>query len=130
MQRLSPDVPERYRLLILNMVEREQGRVEEATRRRMIRQAFLAELAGLQENGQIALCSWSRDCDMCEGTYRVVLKADAKAVDNYIQRDLENAEGPMRHWLQRPSDPFEHTFRDRALEAYENGHPYRITLGD
>jgi len=115
-------------LFIRNLLEMHHGNLQHARDRRLARLHWLDQIKTLAEDGQIALCSWSRDCDMCEGTTRTVMPADAKLIDERMDRDYAGAEGPMNHWLQRVSAPYEGYFRDRALEAYEDGHPHVIYL--
>jgi hypothetical protein len=65
---------------------------------------------------------WSRDCDLCESTscYRFPTFWHAH---RYFRGALDHAEGPM-HWHQvsrKAYKNFNPTFRDRVLEAFEDG---------
>lgn len=130
-----------HSLYVRNVLEQHHGLLAKATDRRIARQQWLASIKELAEpldvsNGYwgdlpagtpvVALCKWERDCDMCEGTSKRLVEATASAVQESMDHDYEWAEGPVRHWLARPSDEFESEFRDRALEAYEDGHPHVI----
>ena len=66
---------------------------------------------------------WSRDCDQVEGDRVTWIHPEAGEYDELVEREEENAEGPLRIRLitQEQAAEFEPTQRDRALEAYENG---------
>lgn len=113
-------------LCLRNVIERHYGRLQAATDRRIARQRWLASIREQAENGMIALCVWSRDCDNCEGTHRYEVEAVPAVIDALVEEILDGAEGPTRFWLQALSSPFESTHRDRNLKAFENGHPYRV----
>lgn len=134
-------LPDRYKLIFRQTVEAIHEKLAKATARRVARQQWLVQIREYAEpldvsSGYwgdlapgtmvVALCTWSRDCDMCEGTSVRLVEATPKALAEAMERDFESAEGPMRHWLQRASDEFEPEFRDGALEAYEDGHPHII----
>ena len=119
-------LPDANRLYIRQQLERIDGTLQAATEARKARQAYLQRVKECNEHGVVALCHWSRDCDMCEATYREEIEAVPAVIDQRIEELLEGAEGPMQFWVQRMSDPFESTWRDRALEAYEDGHPHVI----
>ena len=126
-------------LFVANIVEQHYGHLENATQRRIARYEWLNKIKTLSEpltqsywgdiapgTMVVALCTWSRDCDMCESTSRRIVVATSTAVQEAMDRDFDSAEGPINHWLQSPSDEFNYEVRDRALEAFENGHPYSI----
>jgi hypothetical protein len=113
-------------LRLLNKWEERHQWLATARARRESRQDWLRQLRDDQEDGQIALIVWQRDCDMCEGTSRYVLPADAKTLDAFIDGIFASAEGPVRYHIDKPSAYFESEFRDRAFEAYEDGHPHCI----
>ncbi len=134
-------VRESRRLWALDAIERNHGLLAKATQRRVNRQNWLAQIREFAEplvadpgywgdlapgTPVVALICSSRDCDMCEGTTRRLVEAKVSAVERAMDRDFEWAEGPVRHWIQRPSDAFEAESRDRALEAFEDGHPHVI----
>lgn len=144
MKNIIKHIPETHRLYVLNQIENTQMRLARATRRREARQAFTlavrtcAEAMSQEQKNcyytnnlnvgdpVVLLCSWSRDCDMCESTSSRLVSADLAVIDDIITNDYEWAEGPMNHWIQKPSDFFEPSFRDRAMEAYEDGHQHII----
>ena len=129
-------------LKILQAHEAHFGTLDRITRRRMQRQAVLAHLKGLAEpcpplayvwrqdsdysGPVVAVWTWSRDCDMCEGTDRSLIPATSGALDEFLDSLYANAEGPVSWSLHAPSEHFQSTFRDRALEAFEDGHPHVI----
>lgn len=116
------------KLHMLNVIEKHHGPLESITSQRKARQDWLAHITECAENGQVALIVWSRDCDMCEGTYRYIVSANARDVSALCDSILDSAEGPTRFHLQNPSAPFKATFRDRALEAFENGRGTSVIL--
>lgn len=120
------NVPDTLRLFILQKIEENEGHLQDAIDRRVARQRWLAAIREYNQHGVVALCHWSRDCDCCEATYREEIEAVPAVIDARMNEILDGAEGPTRFWLQRVSDPFERSFRDRALEAFEDGHPHHI----
>lgn len=114
------------RLAFLQRLERRHGLLAHATAARKARQAWIDLIAACAEDGEVAVIVWQRDCDMCEGTHRAFVPATVAEVDAYCRVQLSCAEGPMRFDIARPSEPFETDFRDRAFEAFEDGHPYAI----
>ena len=79
-------------------------------------------------NGMVAIAQWGRDCDMAEGTSAYLIPANIRAYLDHEQGMYENAEGPCSQWVLSPQEYAEFTpsFRDRALEAFEDGHPHVI----
>ena len=69
---------------------------------------------------------WSRDCDHVCGENRYFIPATVKAYDEFVDRQLDWAEGPMTFSVCRPSLPFRAWSRDMVLEAYEDGHPHAV----
>jgi len=68
---------------------------------------------------------WSRDCDMCESAGVDIFYGGRKAYDKAYQKAGEWAEGPFSwniitkaEYEQRKDERY---FRDRIMEAYENG---------
>ena len=80
----------------------------------------------------IAYVHWSRDCDCVEGERIVVLPATLEALQAELDRQHQWADGPFSFTPVplRDAAEFEGWTRDRALEAYENGHPHAIYDGD
>lgn len=127
--RISIDLkqlPDAKRLYIREQMERINGSLQAATDARKARQAWVQQIKEYNQCGVVALCHWSRDCDCAEGTYRVEIEAVPWVIDQRMEQILDGAEGPTRFWLQRMSDPFEAESRDRAFEAFEDGHPHLI----
>ena len=65
---------------------------------------------------------WRRDCDMCEATSLYTFES-ADEFFAWRREAYKWAEGPMRISFLDPNEveDFEPHFRDRALEAFENG---------
>jgi hypothetical protein len=116
-------VPDAKRLKFLDRIL--AGRFEQAQRRTDARRFWLHQLSTLQEDGQIRVIVWSRDCDHCEGYHTYVVPV--ASLDVRIESDFASAEGPMHHTLARPSqEPDLPRSRDRILEAFEDGHPWSV----
>lgn len=126
LQRTATLLPEGKRLEWLQRMEDKYRMLERATATREARQYFLRSIDEMAERGWVALVVWQRDCDMCESHTRYKVRATSWDVDRMLDRIYSNAEGPVHWHLQRMSDAFEPTFRDRALEAFEDGHPHAI----
>lgn len=93
------------------------------------RLTFLSQLVEFGEAGKIALVRSGRDCDGVEYDGDVVIvTATKQAVEAQVEGDLEYADGPMYFRLERPSvaKTIEHRSRDRAMEAFENGHAWAL----
>lgn len=93
--------------------------------RRVAQRNLIARIAA-DNNGNIGLIVWSRDCDMCESTNGHVIKASE--FNEYVEDLYYNAEGPCNVTIVTvaEAEAFESSFRDRALEAFEDGHPHVI----
>lgn len=81
------------------------------------------------EAGRVALVRSGVDCDYVRYSGDVCyVEADWRKVDERIAHDLEWADGPMRHVIERPSVAARigYESRDLALEAFEDGHPHYI----
>jgi type I site-specific restriction endonuclease len=65
---------------------------------------------------------WSRDCDLCEST-RVYTFPSKYHADDFEDEQYEWAEGPqsMEEVSKQEYMEFQPSFRDRVMEAYENG---------
>ena len=111
-------------LWLLNKLEQNYNWLADARARRLSYLDWLMQIRNDAEGGEIALIVWQRDCDCCEGTSRHILPANPKVINAYINCVLDSAEGPVRYWIDKPSAYFEPEHRDRALEAFEDGHPF------
>ena len=84
-----------------------------------------AEILENARDGEVPVLMWGRDCDMCESTSARLIPANVRAFLDMRRDMIENAEGPCSleviSW--RDYEKFEPSFRDRALEAFEDGHP-------
>lgn len=124
---VAATVPEGQRLYFLNVMLKD--RVEEARAATLRALSWHQRLKTCTEdvNGvpSIRVLRWQRDCDSHEGwdTY-VVPVAD---LQKRIESDLQWAEGPMTHTLDRPShEPDLPQSRDLVLEAHEDGHAWLV----
>jgi len=82
----------------------------------------------VDDNGDVAVAVWSRDCDMVEGTHLVHIQADYNAYLDLVDEQERNAEGSWSLTILSPEQAtkFVASSRDLALEAHENGHPHCI----
>lgn len=92
------------------------------------RLALHKELKDKAYDGKVALSIWSRDCDCVETTRLAYIPATPQAYDNYVARECADAEGPVsvRILTLEEAAEFEPMTRDRILEAFEEGHSWRI----
>ncbi len=76
-------------------------------------------LKGAKTSRFIAYVLWSRDCDMTEGQYIVILPATLEALQTYIDHKHEYADGPftITPVPVRDAAEFEGWTRDLAAEA-------------
>lgn len=116
-------------LKILHHNEEVHRMLEKAHERTERRRWWLRRFKRFHEDGKIGVLIWSRDCDMVEGHVAWIAEVDTAAkLDAWIERRLESAEGPMSFTLVsvREAEDFLPSSRDRALEAFEDGHPHVI----
>lgn len=116
-------VPDLNAAMIAKLVDFDLSEVRD---RLAFRARFAAKVKKLSEAGMIGIEVDSTDCDWSRATYTHVMPALPRAVLLYVDKLVEDAEGPT-HWdLCRPSDAQPRTSRDLALEAFEDGHPHVI----
>ena len=95
------------------------------------RRAFEAR----QEGGKVAVVRSGMDCD-CTQYKRVTIIDTPSSVVEWLDEEWKHREwldGPESVWLEPPSwwpDGNHYASRDRALEAFEDGHPHRVTWGE
>lgn len=79
-------------------------------------------------DGKVAVEIWQRDCDMAEFTRMAVIDATTEAYHKLEDAVAQNAEGPYTLRVLSPVEAaaFKPESRDRALEAFEDGHPHVI----
>ena len=91
-------------------------------------------IASHAENGQVALHVWQMDCDCASWDSFRKYPASVRIIAREIDDIYYGAEGSVRIQIIKPSEipePEEQPRpRDYALEAFEDGHPYSIHLGD
>lgn len=118
-------------LHLLNVIARDRVyEAHEATQRRL---ALHRQIAECSENGKIALVRGGRDCDGVQYSgYVSLVDADWRKVLERIDHDLDWADGPMSHSIEKPSVAagIEYQSQDLVAEAYENGHPHCIYTSD
>lgn len=76
----------------------------------------------------VLVYQWQRDCDMCERDSVVAIPAGRRYFAK-VERDLyDGAEGPGGIYTITPEDAaeFSPSFRDRVLEAFEEGEYYNV----
>lgn len=92
-----------------------------------LRQRRAERLTSLAENGKVCIVSSGMDCDGGAWSGRVYeFDAVPYAIERFIEKEYEWADGPLRLELARPSEceEVEYESRDLALEAFEDGHPH------
>lgn len=96
------------------------------------RAKMVSRIRELAEDGQIGLSRSGMDCDCVQYSgVTSIMPAVPMAVFREIEKIYEHADGPCSVGVVSPSTARATEYRsyDRALEAYENGHAHRITLG-
>jgi hypothetical protein len=85
------------------------------------------------ENGRIGVCRSGMDCDCTQyRSERVIDVPHVLVWQIEEEKHREWLDGPESVWFVTPSECRDgyHASADRALEAYENGHPGYVTWGD
>ena len=74
------------------------------------------------------LITWSRDCDCCERDQLIAVPASLRTLRKVEDDMADSAEGPWSVHVATLAEAldFEPEFRDRILEAFEDGHPYSV----
>ena len=73
---------------------------------------------------------WGRDCDQCESDHISWIEPDLEAYTQLCADTYDSAEGPTTIRLMTPKEAneFKPSFRDRVMEARENGNFFGVTL--
>lgn len=92
------------------------------------RQQIAVRIKECAVDGEVNLIVWSRDCDMCEGTSVRKIPATLIAYHAFMLEQDEWAEGPYSVSIVTEEKAKAHVpeFRDRILEAFENGSNYLV----
>lgn len=102
---------------------------EELDQRISKRGRLAARIAACEENGKILVVESGMDCDCSQydGRKRTI-DATLQAYNQLNWNIADWADGPYSLSIERPSagNAIEHTSRDLALEAFEDGHPHVI----
>lgn len=101
---------------------KEQHNAEVATLRAQISELWDDRARLLADDEEVFCSSWSRDCDNCEGS--ASHRFDNEKEFQLFREDFyEGAEGPcsVERITKEQYDEFEASFRDRNMEAFENG---------
>lgn len=97
------------------------------------RAALRAAIARATEAGKVSVCRAGMDCDGTQYEEHRVIDVPVSIIA-WQRAEGEHRQwldGPERAWFERPSvAPDAYGAVDRALEAYENGHPSHIEWGD
>jgi len=87
-----------------------------------------------EEGGKVAFVRSGMDCDSTQYFDVHFIDVPVNLVD-WVKSEEERRywlDGPERAWLEKPSafpDGEEHRSADRALEAFEDGHPHSVRWG-
>jgi hypothetical protein len=73
---------------------------------------------------------WGRDCDLCESDRIVWIEPDLETFTQLVADTYDSAEGDTAIRIMKPQEAaeFEPSFRDRVMEAYENGNTTGVTV--
>ncbi len=76
----------------------------------------------------VNIYEWGMDCDGASGDSITAGPARYEDVKKFILDFYDGAEGPCSHKMvsMEEGEKFQATFRDHAMEAYEDGHPSTI----
>lgn len=87
-----------------------------------------AAIAEHAVDGRVALAVTQMDCDCAQWSSTVTLLASVDAINAYLERLYDDAEGPVTWSFISPEEQAEFVpqSRDLALEAFENGHPHVV----
>jgi len=77
-------------------------------------------------NGQVSYNVDATDCDHCRVEYSDNMPARVMPFWLRMMKEYDDAEGITNVWVDTPVDEPEHSFRDMAMEAREDGHPHVI----
>jgi hypothetical protein len=133
-------VIDRRKLKVLDILCAEGlARAHDAVQRRLSMHRLIAECAQpqvpqwarrQQVTSYVALVRSGMDCDGVQyGNDVTYVPASWREVETRIDDDCRHADGPIYHQIMKPSEAAglrKHS-RDLALEAFEDGHPHRIT---
>lgn len=75
---------------------------------------------------KVAVIIWERSCDCVEFERQAIIPATVKAYDALVEQTYDSAEGPVSFRIAKPVRHFEGYHRDRIMEAFENGHSWRV----
>ena len=91
------------------------------------RAKLAAHVASVTVDGMVSFNESGMDCDCVRGeSSKVIPASPLVAIQSRINDIYEWAEGPTSVWIDTPAQAIESSWRDLAMEAYEDGHPYSI----
>jgi len=93
-----------------------------------------ARFAAMAENGMVAICRSGMDCDCTQYSSVRIVPVPVSIVAWLREEDEHNnwLDGPESMWLDKPSNhdnEESYASADRAMEAYEDGHPSVVYWG-
>jgi len=92
------------------------------------REKLKAKLEECVVDGKIALVSSGMDCDCSQYVHAYVQQYRGVFWFQMRERDsYEWADGPMNFGFCKPEERPDHSSRDLAMEAYEDGRPHLIS---
>lgn len=115
--------------LFCQQVRLTRTKMNRCTDKLALRQRRAAMLSALAEGGRVCVVSSGMDCDGSAWAGRVYdMPASVFAVERFVERQYEWADGPLRLEFASPSEceEVEYESRDLALEAFEDGHAHCI----
>jgi hypothetical protein len=118
-----------------------QGRVEALTLKTLNHDSALhqrineraklkAMIDKLAKDGKVGVVESGMDCDCVQYSGKVrVIDAHVAAYELLYRETAEWADGPFHFTLAPPDVDVEYRSVDRAMEAYEDGHPHHVVMG-
>lgn len=113
----------------IGVEQRQEAEEKEMIVAQMVRYRFPNKNGDFNgEKFLVNISIWGRDCDNAEATSLEQIPATLEAYVKRYERLEYEAEGPISLTIVSPEEAqqFHATFRDRNLEASENGHPHII----
>lgn len=126
---LVQKIPDGLRLKLLDDLI--GPRVEDAHERTQFRLNIHRAVRDHAEEGKVAFVTSGMDCDCCRWENRVhLMPASIKQVLADVDAEYADPEGASDIRIMRPSEAakLKESHRDLVMEAYENGHQYRVVI--
>lgn len=107
------------------------GELEEATERQSTQLLLETRTVRTSNTGfNVPVYTWGRDCDLCESDGITWIEPDMETFTQLVADTYDNAEGPVaiRIMKAKEANEFKASFRDRVMEAYEDGNTTGVVI--